>query len=206
MDHITIIPSKRFIQILQELQNAYGVPDSLKHKISSDICSETSISLTTQEVKWCHTKMRERGIPERVHELLSESEIVLPKYEPPPRNPELEARIQRLRFEQENREYKEMVKSVDPTRCKGVGDLSDIGRDLRSVNKQMVSGMQYLISVVGTFFAIFIIVGWYNPDYGVRALTALISALLVGVAELFFVIREDLREEDRIEKRKNVIT
>lgn len=205
MDHITIIPSKQFVQILQELQNSIGVPDSLKQKLSADICSENKINLTTQEVKWCHTKMRERGIPARVHELLSESEIILPKYEPPPRNPELEARIQRLRFEQENREYKEMVKSVDSAQ-REASDLGDIGRDLRTVNKQIISGFQYLVSIVGTFFGIFIIVGWAYHDYGVRVMLATISALLVGLAELYFVIREDLREEDRIEKRKNVIT
>lgn len=201
MDHITVIPSERFLQILQELQSTFGVPDSIKQKLSTDEeCSKRKISLTTQEIKWCHTKMRERGIPDRVHELLSESEIVLPKYEPPPRNPELEARVQKLRFEQENREYKNMTKSVDAVHQNETSGLGEIGRELRSVNKQIVAGLQYLISIIGTFFAIFIAVGMTTPDYGVRALVATISAVIVGLAEMFFIIRDDLREENRLDK------
>ncbi|KAK3871020.1 hypothetical protein Pcinc_023816 [Petrolisthes cinctipes] len=201
MDHLAVVPSKRFVQILQELKNAIGVPDSLREQLSSynESC-EKILSLTTQEVKWCHNKMRERGIPERIHELLSESKIVLPKYEPPPRNPELEARVQRLRYEQENREYRAMTKSVDPTYNHETGGLGEIGREMRTVNKQLISGAQYILSIVGTFFGVFILLGASTQDYGVRALLATISALIVGLAEMYFIIREDLREEDRFDK------
>ncbi|KAG7165263.1 transmembrane protein 199-like [Homarus americanus] len=203
MDHITVIPSKRFVEILQELQNAFGAPDSIKQKLNEkEDCSERKINLTTHEIKWCHTKMRERGISERVHELLSESEIVLPKYEPPPRNPELEARIQRLRFEQENREYRHMTRSVDASYGQQAANFGDIGKEMKSINKQMVSGAQYLLSIVGTFFAVFIAGGLVTSDYGVRALVATVSAVAVGLAEMFFIIREDLREEDKFEKKK----
>lgn len=201
MDHLTVVPSKRFVQILQELKNAIGVPDSLKEKLSS--CNENCeklLSLTTQEIKWCHTKMRERGIPDRIYELLNESEIVLPKYEPPPRNSELEARVQRLRFEQENREYKAMTRSVDPAHSRETGGLGDVGREMRTVNKQLVSGAQYLLSVIGTFFGVFILLGAATQDYGVRALLATVSALIVGLAEMYFIIREDLNEEDKYDK------
>lgn len=201
MDHLTVVPSKRFVQILQELKNAIGVPDSLKEKLSS--CNENCeklLSLTTQEIKWCHTKMRERGIPDRIYELLNESEIVLPKYEPPPRNSELEARVQRLRFEQENREYKAMTRSVDPAHNRETGGLGDVGREMRTVNKQLVSGAQYLLSVIGTFFGVFILLGAATQDYGVRALLATVSALIVGLAEMYFIIREDLNEEDKYDK------
>lgn len=202
MDHITIIPSKRFVQILQQLQNSIGVPNSIKVKLTDDgDFTDCKIHLTTQEIKWCHSKMRECGISERVHELLAESEIVLPKYEPPPRNPELEARIQRLRFEQENREYKNMTKSIDPSHFQDSNNVGDIGKELRSVNRQIISGMQYLLSLVGTFFAVFIGMGLATPDYGVRALIATISAVVVGIAEMFFIIREDLREESKLKKQ-----
>lgn len=199
MDHITVIPSKRFVHILKELCEAFEALDSIKNKLPPSGGSCEEIRLTSQEIKWCHLKMRERGIPERVHELLEESEIVLPKYEEPPRNPDLEARIQKLRAEQENREYSKMVESVSPS--KDAAYLGDIGKDLRSVNRQIVSGAQYLLSIVGTFFAIFIMVGMVTPDYGIRALLGIISALVVGLAEMFFIIREDIREEDKKEKK-----
>lgn len=198
-DHISIIPSARFKQILCEFKENKDTPKSIKEKLAREE-NEKELRLTTEEIEWCHTKIREDCRPERIHELLTESQIVLPKYEPPPRNPELEERIQRLRFEQENREYKNMTKSVDATYMKENLGLGEIGKDIRTVNQHIISGMQYLLSVVGTFFAIFILVGMVTSDYGVRALVALVSAIIVGLAELFFIIRDDIRKESQLKK------
>lgn len=198
-DHISVIPSERFKKILFELKESKDTPKSIKQKLATKE-SEKELRLTTEEIEWCHTKIRESSRPERIHELLTESQIILPKYEPPPRSPELEARIQRLRFEQENREYKNMTKSVDPTFQRENLGLGEIGQDIRTVNQHIISGMQYLLSVVGTFFAIFIAAGMATPDYGVRALVASISAVIVGFAELFFIIRDDMRKENEIKK------
>lgn len=200
-NHISIIPSERFKQILFEFKENKDTPKSIKQKLATED-TEKELRLTTDEVEWCHSKIRENSRPERIHELLTESQIVLPKYEPPPRNPELEARIQRLRFEQENREYRNMTKSVDATYQRENLGLGEIGKDIRTVNQHIISGMQYLLSVVGTFFAIFIAVGMATPDYGVRALVASISAVIVGLAELFFIIRDDVRKENEIKKNE----
>ena len=199
-DHISVIPSTRFKQILFEFKEGEDTPKSIKEKLVTEDDADLEIRLTTQEVEWCHTKIRECSMPERIHELLSESQIILPKYEPPVRNPDLEARIQRLRFEQENREYRHMTRSVDATYQRESLGLGEIGKDIRTVNQQIVSGMQYLLSVVGTFFAIFIAVGMATPDYGIRALVASLAAVVVGLAELFFIIREDMGNENKIKK------
>jgi len=50
-----------------------------------------------------------------LHELIESCELILPENELKPRNPELEARCQRLREEQQNREYQKMTKNVDAT-------------------------------------------------------------------------------------------
>lgn len=200
-DHISVIPSERFKKILFEFKESKDTPKSIKQKLATEE-SEKELRLTTEEIEWCHTKIRESSRPERIHELLTESQIILPKYEPPPRSPELEARIQRLRFEQENREYKNMTKSVDPTLQRENLGLGEIGQDIRTVNQHIISGMQYLLSVVGTFFAIFIAAGMATSDYGVRALVASISAVIVGFAELFFIIRDDIRKENELKKNK----
>lgn len=199
-DHISVIPSPRFKEILFEFKEGEDTPKSIREKLVAGEDTDKEIKLTTEEVEWCHTKIRECNKPERIHELLSESQIVLPKYEPAPRSPELEARVQRLRFEQENREYKNMTRSVDATYQRENLGLGEIGKDMRTVNQHIISGMQYLLSVVGTFFAIFIGVGMVTPDYGVRALMATIAAVTVGLAELFFIIREDVKKENNIKK------
>lgn len=199
-DHISVIPSPRFKEILFEFKEGEDTPKSIREKLVAEEDTDKEIKLTTEEVEWCHTKIRESNKPERIHKLLSESQIILPKYEPPPRSPELEARVQRLRFEQENREYKNMTRSVDATYQRENLGLGEIGKDIRTVNQHIISGMQYLLSVVGTFFAIFIGVGMATPDYGVRALVATIAAVIVGLAELFFIIREDAKKESKIKK------
>lgn len=50
-----------------------------------------------------------------LYELIESCELILPENEFKPRNPELEARCQRLREEQQNREYQKMTKNVDAT-------------------------------------------------------------------------------------------
>lgn len=47
------------------------------------------------------------------HALLAECEMILPEPQFPPRNPQLEARIQRLRAQQANRDYQEMTRNID---------------------------------------------------------------------------------------------
>lgn len=56
---------------------------------------------------------REEHTEVYLHHLIQSSEMVLPENEVKPRNPELEARCQRLRAEQQNREYHKMTKNVD---------------------------------------------------------------------------------------------
>lgn len=48
-----------------------------------------------------------------LHELLDISELILPRNEVVERNPVLEARIQRLQKEQEDREYRAMTRNVN---------------------------------------------------------------------------------------------
>lgn len=198
MDHITISPSRSFIRVLQELKNVMDAPEIIKEAQFSDDESK-QIHLTTQDIKWCHMKMRERGMKERIHEMIAESRINLPKYEPPPRSPELEARVQKLRKEQENRDYRDMTKTLSQPSGAGIGE---IGKDLRSLNRQLVTGAQYILSIVGTFFAVFIGSGLAIPDHGTRVLLAITAALIVGLAELYFLIRDDLKEEDQHDKNK----
>ncbi|KAH7705991.1 hypothetical protein AAVH_26791 [Aphelenchoides avenae] len=71
---------------------------------------------------------------EAIYKALPSKEIEFHKFvnalrpaPPPPKvvDPEYTARIERLRREQENREYSEMVKSVDPTRRYGQPNLME---------------------------------------------------------------------------------
>lgn len=65
------------------------------------------------------------------HEMMSGCEMVLPEPKFPPRNPELEARIKKLRAEQENREYRKMTENIDGKWKLGKTELSE-----ESISKQ----------------------------------------------------------------------
>lgn len=87
-------------------------PENLEREIMKN---HDDARLTVSDVKWLKHNI-ELELP--LHELLTKWDIEVP--EPPviPRNPELEARIQRLKVEQEERDYRSMTRNVDAVRMK----------------------------------------------------------------------------------------
>lgn len=76
--------------------------------------------LESYDLKWLLTVLQKRREDDPktpyLHELMQGSDVILPKNEYQERNPELEARCQRLRREQEQRMYDQMTKNVDNVR------------------------------------------------------------------------------------------
>lgn len=79
-----------------------------------------NLYLDLNDMKWLHghlnVKRKTNESTKYLHELLAGSKLILPKNEIIERNPELEARCQRLRREQEARDYHAMTKNVDCSR------------------------------------------------------------------------------------------
>lgn len=207
MDFVQVIPSPSFLGVLKELSELSDAPSSIKKCKKTKAEDSKQICLLTQDVKWCHNKIKERGIKHRIHKLLSESEIVLPKYEPPPRSPELEERIQKLKAEQSNKEYRRMTKNIgvnqyEAASLRGLGtDIKEFKVQLREMNRYLVTGAQFLTSIIGTFFAIFIGLSFVLHDFGVRILFATFCAVVVALAEIYFIIRQDIEEENVRQKK-----
>lgn len=78
------------------------------------------LTLTLTDLKWLNqylAKLRETDESvSYLHELIEGSKLILPKNEVIERNPELEARCQKLRREQEEQRYRMMTKNVDCSR------------------------------------------------------------------------------------------
>jgi len=68
------------------------------------------------------------------HQLISKCELILPEPKVAPRNPELEARIKKLKVKQEQREYEKMTGNVDPWRTVELIDRQD-----KPISKQCFS-------------------------------------------------------------------
>ncbi|KAH7698978.1 Protein F09E5.11 [Aphelenchoides avenae] len=94
----------------------------------------------------------------------------------------------------ENREYSEMVKSVDPTRRYGQPNLMEnFGQEMRSVNRQMIAVVNTLITVGGAFafgfFGIDLAYPHMKLDIATRMLIGLTLGTVVFFADIYFIIK-----------------
>ena len=132
---VKVRPSKSMLAFLEGLKDKDDVPKALRN-------SNSQSELDVADVRWIFEKRSEIGEGIRFHELLSECEVVLPSPVLPPRNPELEARVQRLRAEQEDREYRAMVAGIDKATTIGGGGPGSVEEP---ISKQRKNNMLTLL-------------------------------------------------------------
>lgn len=140
------------------------------------------------------------------HELFEGSNLVLPENKEVPRNPELEKRCIKLKAQQENRVYKAMTKNIDNVRMRHPEDT--IAYQVKQINSQLIAIFQFIVSVLAGFafgfIGIEVFVG--SLDFGFRLLLGIMSALIVALAELYFLakkLNEDLEFETKIKEKVN---
>jgi len=131
---------------------------------------------------------------------LERSQMKLPSPEYPDRNPELEARCQKLRREQEEKEYRRLTKNV---RNQLTVDDAPISVQMKELNAILISLVQFVVSVgcafTFGFMAPYLFYG--NESVGVRILSGTVIGIIVGIADLYFVIRETLHNEGFVVKK-----
>lgn len=80
----------------------------------------SKLTLNLTDMKWIHQYLSEARKSDAsvayMHELFEGSQLILPANEFTERNPELEARCQRLKREQDEQRYRQMTKNVDCSR------------------------------------------------------------------------------------------
>ncbi|XP_031839538.1 vacuolar ATPase assembly protein VMA12 [Nomia melanderi] len=189
---IRIIPSKKLIEfIIKNVKKTSDVPSAIVALKKTHKDKEKHISLNLEDIRWLNKYLEEyRKIKKEnvyLHELLEETNIKLPIPKVTPRNPELEARIKKLKAQQDAREYEAMTKSVDSVRRNFPED--SISYQMKQINKQLIAVAQFIFSVLAGFAFGFIgvelIVG--NLDFGFRLLLGIICALIIALAEIYFL-------------------
>ncbi|XP_036625022.1 transmembrane protein 199 [Trichosurus vulpecula] len=135
-----------------------------------------------------HEHLREQGSPLFLHELLEGSEIYLPEVVRPPRNPELVARLERIKVQLANEEYNRITRNIcqAPRRS---GTLADFGRQVRSVKAVVISIFNFIITVAAAFTCTFLGSQYIFSEMAARVLAAVIVASVVGLAELYIMVR-----------------
>ncbi|CAG9581215.1 unnamed protein product [Danaus chrysippus] len=155
--------------------------------------------LVTSDLDWlynyikCRRNEGDKNIP-YLHTLLTGVHVDVPENEVLKRNPVLEARCVKLRAQQEAREYRKMTKGVDNVRMRFPEET--IAYQLKQVNRQLIAVGQFIISIFAGFLFGFRGVEWMvgNLDFGFRLLLGVMCALVIALAEIYFLAKR-LNEE-----------
>jgi len=177
--NIKIKPGKK----LQEFLNEIPLDDESIH-------GNQYLTLSDVKKLWKKVKGAD-GIPGRkvyLHELMNDSELMIPNLVIPERNPELEKRVQALRRILAEKEYQRMVQNVSVGNRFKAEDT--IGHQMKLMNTGLIGVFQFIISIAAAFFFGFIGIeafGGLSLDLAVRLLLGIVFALVVGLAELYFL-------------------
>ncbi|XP_066219821.1 transmembrane protein 199 [Saccopteryx leptura] len=136
-----------------------------------------------------HQYLRERDSALYLHELLEGSEIYLPEVEKPPRNPELVARLEKIKIQLANEEYKRITRNVTCQDSRHRGILSDLGKEVRSIKALVITIFNFIVTVVAAFICTYLGSQYVFTEMASRILAALIVASVVGLAELYVMVR-----------------
>ncbi|XP_070591639.1 transmembrane protein 199 isoform X2 [Erythrolamprus reginae] len=170
---------------------ASGVPEALRAELAAALAEG---GLPFALLRKLQRALREEVAPEAgspvyLHDLLEGSEIVLPEVTEPPRNPELVARLEKIKARLANEEYKQMTRNINCQELNPPGSLADLGRQVRSAKAVTVTLINFLVTVGATFACAFLGSHYIFAETAARVIAAVIAASVVGLAELYVMVR-----------------
>ncbi|XP_030633748.1 transmembrane protein 199 [Chanos chanos] len=186
------------------MASSFTVGDKFRERVRVLLENETSVkpglrealeavreqsTLSFKEARKLHRLLEENGYPVCLHELMEDSTLYLPKYEKPPRNPQLVARLEKIKAKLANEEYKRITRNVNPQELNNHGTLADFGRQVRSVKAVVVTVFNFLVTVVAAFACAYLGSQYIFTETTSRVISAVIAASVVGLAELYVLVR-----------------
>ncbi|KTG03305.1 hypothetical protein cypCar_00016520 [Cyprinus carpio] len=178
---------ERFRERARELlEEESAVSEELKEELKA-LTDQSIVPFKT--VRKLHRLLRENGHPVYLHELFEDSTLHLPEVITPPRNPQLVARLEKIKAKLANEEYKRMTRNVNPQEMNHHGTLADFGRQVRSVKAVVVTVFNFLVTVVAAFACSYLGSQYIFTETTARVIAAVIAASVVGLAELYVLVR-----------------
>ncbi|XP_075850437.1 vacuolar ATPase assembly protein VMA12 isoform X2 [Microcebus murinus] len=174
-------PEKLPRKLRAELEAALGKKHGGGDSSSSSSGPQRLVSFRL--IRDLHRHLRERGSTLYLHELLEGSEIYLPE------NPELVARLEKIKIQLANEEYKRITRNVTCQDSRHGGTLSDLGKQVRSVKALVIAVFNFIVTVAAAFVCTYLGSQYIFTEMAPRVLAALIVASVVGLAELFVMVR-----------------
>lgn len=168
------------------LESESAISEELKEELNA-LKDQSIIPFKT--VRKLHKLLQENEHPVYLHELFEDSALHLPEVIKPPRNPQLVARLEKIKAKLANEEYKRITRNVNPQEMNNRGNLADFGREVRSVKAVVVTVFNFLVTVVAAFACSYMGSQYIFTETTARVLAAVIAASVVGLAELYVLVR-----------------
>ncbi|XP_054250382.1 transmembrane protein 199 [Indicator indicator] len=165
-----------------------GLPAGLRAELEEALASEGAV-VSFSLLRRLHAALREAESPLHLHELLEGSEIHLPAVPVPPRNPELVARLERIKARLANEEYRRMTRNITGQVREMNGTLAEFGRQVRSAKAVVITIFNFIVTVVAAFACTYLGSQYIFMETAARVLSAVIVASVVGLAELYVMVR-----------------
>eukprot|EP00094_Tigriopus_californicus_P003529 TCALIF_03394-PB protein Name:"Similar to TMEM199 Transmembrane protein 199 (Pongo abelii)" AED:0.10 eAED:0.10 QI:0/0.6/0.33/0.83/0.4/0.5/6/1385/419 len=188
---IFIQPSTHLLQLIANSEAGLGSElDQLKKALDG-----TDSRMEVGHVRLLHQCLRDGQLSadQPFHALLADCHMILPEPRFPPRDPELEARIQRLRAQQANRDYQNMTRNINQKDIMSslMSDDEPLSKQFKEINNYLLLIIQFVLSVGTSFVAGYLFPYYFYGivDVGKRLLVGIILAFVVAMADLYFVIR-----------------
>ncbi|XP_004075779.1 transmembrane protein 199 [Oryzias latipes] len=166
-----------------------SLPQALRENLEELLKRSQPTTLTFSTARKLKKHLEENGNPFYLHEFLEDSSLYLPEVVRPPRNPELVARLERIKAKLANKEYDRMTHNVNAQEISRNGAFADFGREVRSVKAVMVTVFNFLVTVVAAFACSYMGSQYLFTETAARVISAVIAASVVGLAELYVLVR-----------------
>lgn len=177
-------------KVTQLLENTdSSLPQRLREELEETLNKPEPTTLSFSTARRLKTFLQDKGHPFYLHELLEDSSLHLPEVVKPPRNPELVARLERIKAKLANEEYNRITRNVNTQEINRTGTLADFGRQVRSVKAVVATVFNFLVTVVAAFACSYMGSQYLFTDTAARVLSAVIAASVVGLAELYVLVR-----------------
>ncbi|XP_078102937.1 transmembrane protein 199 [Sander vitreus] len=165
-----------------------SLPQRLREKLEETLgAPQPTLSFST--ARTLKKYLQDNGHPFYLHELLEDSSLHLPEVVKPPRNPELVKRLERIKAKLANEEYNRITRNVNTQKINHNETLADFGRQVRSVKAVVATIFNFLVTVVAAFACSYMASQYLFTDTAARVISAVIAASVVGLAELYVLVR-----------------
>ncbi|XP_020780664.1 transmembrane protein 199 [Boleophthalmus pectinirostris] len=183
------VVGEKFRNKASQLLENDSVPQDLREELEEILENESTAKLSFKTARKLKKYLQDNDHPFYLHQFLEDSSLYLPEFVKPPRNPELVARLEKIKAKLANEEYNRMTRNVNSQEMSRNGGLAEIGREVRSVKAAVVTVFNFLVTIVATFACSYMGSQYLFTETTSRVIAAVIAASVVGLAELYVLVR-----------------